>query len=211
MINFMWVILKYSTPRHPQKNGVIEIVHKGIRRFLILKFGEFDKNFDLKNELLEAVNCHNHNIHSTTGFRPSDLINNTNEEIKKKVLDNIKKRFNIDHKEYDNIAEGCHILINQNVHKKGKKLMVSKFKNKEKIFKIPATVLSNYGGGLLAISIDISNYELEKGEECIIDSKLCSLISQDLWNTIIKENEDKNIVKKTKTNKYPKRLYSKDS
>jgi hypothetical protein len=73
--------------------------------------------------LLEAVNCHNHNhnIHSTIGFRPCDLINNTNEEIQKKVLDNIKKRFNIDHKEYDNIAEYSHILINQNVHKKEKK------------------------------------------------------------------------------------------
>ena len=40
-----------------------------------------------------------------------NLINNNDEEIQKKVLDNIKKSLNINKKEYDNIKEGNHVLI----------------------------------------------------------------------------------------------------
>ncbi len=37
--------------------------------------------FTLKNSLLEAVNIHNHNIHSSTGYSPIDIINNIDDEI----------------------------------------------------------------------------------------------------------------------------------
>lgn len=47
--------------------------------------------FDLKNSLLEAVNIHNHNIHSSTGYRRIDIINNTDDEIYFQEIENIKK------------------------------------------------------------------------------------------------------------------------
>ena len=69
-----------------KNNIMIEVIHKEIRRFVILKYGDCDKNVDLKNILLDAINCHNHNIHSSTSFRPSDIFNNTDEDIKKKFM-----------------------------------------------------------------------------------------------------------------------------
>ena len=77
---------------------------------------------NLKDTLLEAVNIHNHNIHTTTGYKPIELINNNDEDIKKKVLENIKKSLKLDNNKYDDIKSGCHILINKNVHKSGKRL-----------------------------------------------------------------------------------------
>ena len=108
---------------------------------------------------MEAINVHNHNIHSSTGFRPCDIINNTNEDIKKKVLENIENSLNYNRNNYDDINEGDKILINEFVHHSGKKLVLGKFKPKNKIFKLPGTILSNYGGGLLAISFDVDTFE----------------------------------------------------
>ena len=48
--------------------------------------GFFAGNLEMGTECI-----HNHNIHSSTRFRPLDIINNTNEDIMKQVLDNIEK------------------------------------------------------------------------------------------------------------------------
>ena len=85
-------------------------------------------------------------------------------------------------------------------------IIKSKFNNKNRIFKIPGTILENYGGGLLAIKIDKPNYELNKDEELIIDYKLCDLISDDEWTKIMNEPDD-NKDKKKKVTKKRKRKY----
>ena len=184
-----------SRPHHPQTNGVVEVVHKEIRKYVLIEFAKCSKDFNLKNVLLDAVNTHNHNVHSTTGFKPIDIINNTDENIKDQVLDNIEKALKIKHK-YDDIGIGRHILINKQVHKKGKRLVLAKFNKKNRLFKLAATVLENYGGGLLAIRLDESNYELYKNEELIIESKLCSLISDEEWNKILKDADDNSRAKR---------------
>ena len=86
-----------SRPRHPQTNGVVEVVHKEIQKYVILKYSENSNDFNLKDSLLEAVNIHNHNTHTTTYYKPIDIINNNDdEEIKKIVLENIKKSLKLD-------------------------------------------------------------------------------------------------------------------
>ena len=85
-------------------------------------------------------------------------------------------------------------------------IIKSKFNNKNRIFKIPGTIIENYGGGLLAIKIDKPNYELNKDEELIIDYKLCDLISDDEWTKIMNEPDD-NKDKKKKVTKKRKRKY----
>ena len=199
-----------SKPRHPQTNGVVEIVHREIRKFIIIKYSEHDINFILKNVLLDAINCHNHNIHTSTGFRPCDLINNTDDNIRNLVLNNINKSLKNKNNDEEDIKIGNHILINQKVHLKGKKLVLAKFKAKDKLFKIPATIIAHYGGGLLAVKIDLSNYELEKGQECIIDYNLCSLIDETQWNKILTESEKDVNVKPKKIKKFRKVNYPKD-
>ena len=49
--------IKYikSRPHHPQTNGVVEVVHIEIRKYVILKYAEECKEFDLNNILLELL------------------------------------------------------------------------------------------------------------------------------------------------------------
>ena len=68
-----------------------------------MKYSDYNSDFDLKNVILEAINAHNHNINGSTGFRSCDIINNTNDEIKKKVLENIEKSLNYNRNNYDDI------------------------------------------------------------------------------------------------------------
>ena len=121
---------------------MVEVVHKEIRKYVLIEYAKCAKDFNLKNVLLDAVNTHNHNVHSTTGFKPIDIINNTDEIIKNKVLENIEKAMKIKNK-YDDIEIGRYILNNKKVHEKGKKLILSKFNEKNKIFKLAAIVLEN--------------------------------------------------------------------
>ena len=55
---------------------MIEVVHKEIRKYVLIEYEKYSKDFNLKNVLLDSVNTHNHNVHSTTGFKPIDIINN---------------------------------------------------------------------------------------------------------------------------------------
>lgn len=112
-----------NSPRHPQTNGVVEIAHKEIRKIDIQKYSNSEKNFNLKNSLLEAVNIH---IHSITGYRPIDIINNMDDEIYNSVFENTKKILIMKKKDYDNIAAGNHLLIKSQVHKVGKKIIKKK-------------------------------------------------------------------------------------
>ena len=73
-----------------------------------MKFSEYNNNFDLKD-----VNIYYHKIHSSTGFSPCDIVNNTNEDIQKKVLENLEKYLKINSNNYDDIKEGDKVLINQ--------------------------------------------------------------------------------------------------
>ena len=151
--------------------------------------------------MLEAVNIHNHNIHSSTGYRPIDIINNTNEDIYLEVMNNIAKKLNYDNREHDNIKIGTHLLIKPQVHKVGNKIISKKLKDKSRLNKIPATVVNNYGGGLLVVSIDISDYEFEANEVLFINYNLCDLISDEQWNVIISNMKNNNSQNKDKKKK----------
>ena len=94
-------------------------------------------------------------------------------------------------KEYDDIVSGNHLLINKNVYKSGKNWYCPNSK-KDRLFKIPATVLENFGGDLFAFSIDINIYEFEKNEQLFIDYKLCSLMNDKECQSIINTSNDKN-------------------
>ena len=99
-------------------------------------------------------------------------------------MENNKKTLK-NNNEYDSIKACDHILINGHAHKSGKRLVKKKYNNKILINKIPATVSVNYSGGLMAINIDIGNYELEN-KQVLDNYKLCNLISQEQWVKIIK-------------------------
>ena len=74
-------------------------------------------------------------------------------------------------------------------------------KVKSRINKIPATIVNNYGGGLFVVSIDISNYEFDQNEVLFINYNLCNIISDEQWNTIIKDSKNNNSKNKDKKKK----------
>ena len=65
----------FSSPHHPQTNGIIDVTHKEIRKNVILYYSKNSEHFNLKNIIINAVDSHNRNIHTITKYRPIELIN----------------------------------------------------------------------------------------------------------------------------------------
>lgn len=100
----------FSSPCHPQTNGVVEVVHKEVRKNILnnIEFILDKTTFD--NVVLDCVKIHNENVHTITGFKPSFLIKNRDEEIYGLVYANIKKAYKID----DEINN--YLLVNDHLH-----------------------------------------------------------------------------------------------
>ena len=159
----------------------------------------------MKTSLLEAVEIHNNNKHTTTLFKPIDLINNTDEDIYNNVVENIK----INDLEEDDLKLGSHILIKNNCAKEGKLLVTRKIKLRE--LKIIGTIVENYSNGIYAIRIDETQNNFIEGEELICENKHFLLIKDNEWeiikNKIIyerKNDQTENNKSKTKKKKNSK-------
>ena len=57
----------------------------------MINYSKNPDNFDLNSSLLDAIDIHNNNIHTTTQYRPVDLLKNTDEQVYLNVFENIKK------------------------------------------------------------------------------------------------------------------------
>ena len=66
-------------------------MHKEIRKKVVLEFSDDNPFFNLKSALINEMNIHNHNIYTFSGLRPIGIVNNTDDNILKQVLDNIEK------------------------------------------------------------------------------------------------------------------------
>ena len=175
----------FSSPYHPQTNGVVEVAHKEIKKTVIIDYSKHPENFNLKASLLEAVEIHNNNIHTTTQYRPIELFENTDEEIYEKVIENIKKSWKIKESNDKELKAGDHILIKNHVTKVGKRLVSRKIKLRE--YKIPGTITNNYENGFFAIKIDDSVGPFVEGEELIGELKHILLINDNEWNSLMQE------------------------
>ena len=86
----------HSRPRHPQTNGIVERLHKDIKKHIYIeKLTKKDK-FNIKLAVQNAVYSHNNTICRSTKFKPIELFYNKSEDIKKKAVENIiKSQLNI--------------------------------------------------------------------------------------------------------------------
>ena len=61
-IKFYKIIAKeirlHSSPYHPQTNGVCEVVHKEIRKYIYTEYFKNKENFDLEDELFNITKIH---------------------------------------------------------------------------------------------------------------------------------------------------------
>lgn len=64
----------FSSPRHPQTNWVVEIVHKEVRKNILNNIVLIEDDLTFENILLDWVLVHNNNTHTVTWFKPIFLI-----------------------------------------------------------------------------------------------------------------------------------------
>ena len=85
----MGIEVVYSAPYHPQTNGAVEAVHKEIKRFVSNKFVLNPKDFNLSEALTEANYYHNNQIHSSTGYKPTEIKDTKDESVLNEIKKNI--------------------------------------------------------------------------------------------------------------------------
>ena len=69
----------------------MDVVHKEVRKNILSNINQIVDEISFRNIILECVNIHNNNWHTVTGYKPSFLIKNEDEEIYEEVVNNIKK------------------------------------------------------------------------------------------------------------------------
>ena len=180
----------FSSPHNPQANGIIEVSHKEIRKFVMINYSENPDNFNLQNVILEAIDVHNNKIHTVTKKKPIDLINTKDEKLIMEVLETIKEfNKNIKNNGADEVEVGTHVLIKKNCAKSGKRLIIRKLNIRD--INIIATITNIYGNGLYSIIIDEEYANFDLGEEIIANSKQILKISDEDWNLLKNEYEKK--------------------
>ena len=210
----------FSSPRHPQTNGCVEIAHKETRKYILNVLSENDKELDLNNILLDANYIHNYNVHTVTKYRPIDLINNTDINIYNEVIANINKKYKAkSNKEFKTFEKGIRLRLKPGCYKIGRNIKFRKAKSK--YISIPATVEKDYDCGLLLINIDANIYEFKLNEKYFIDSSLVVMLIEKQWKTIVnicnkhsndeekEETKEKKKDNKTAKNPFKKNIYPK--
>ena len=108
------ITLIHSSPYHPQTNGVCEVVHKEIRKYIDTEFFKNKENFDLEDELFNITKIHNNKIHSTTKRVPKEIrdIDDVSEiqEINNEIIKTLSKKI----RSYDEIDSNKSYVIDFN-------------------------------------------------------------------------------------------------
>ena len=128
----------FSSPRHPQINGVVEVVHKEVRKNIVYNRHLIKADISFENILLDSVLVHNMNIHTITGYKHSFLIKNDDKEVYEAVFKKIKNIYKINleiNNNFYNLNEGDHLLTKNGPYQKGK--VIKCRKTKYKTLKLP--------------------------------------------------------------------------
>ena len=191
----------FSSPRHPQTNGVVEVVHKEVRKNILYNRHLIKDDISFENIVLDSVLVHNMNIHTITGYKPSFLIKNDDKEVYEAVIEKIKQIYKIDleiNNNYYILNEGDHLLTKNGPYRKGKVIKCRKTKYKTQ--KLSLTVLKNYYCGIINVRVDANLYNFNKNEVFMISPKDCKIINEKEWESVINDISKDNHDNKNKTN-----------
>ena len=122
--------IKYlrSAPYHPQSNGCCEAVHKEIKNYL-LRAKELQKDsFDLEISLEDAIDFHNNRKLKSTGFKPIEIKDCSNEELIDQINKNIIKSMKRKIKKDNNIQKNTLLLIASEIEMSGNRYILKKKK-----------------------------------------------------------------------------------
>ena len=100
-------------PYNPHSQGVVERFHKTIKDGLYALYCDNPDNFDIKESLDIVIKKYKNHIHSTTKYSPNEIFYSKDEDLFRKVLDNIKNSFKIRVNVYKNFEENEKFLLNK--------------------------------------------------------------------------------------------------
>ena len=83
----------HGMPYNPHSQGVVERFHKTIKDGLYCLYEDDPHNFEIKQSLELIIKKYNNHIHSSTKYTPNEIFYSKDEELFKKVLENIKSSF----------------------------------------------------------------------------------------------------------------------
>ena len=181
----------FSPPYLPRANGAVESVHKIIKKYVndyYYTSDEDDYNIDLP--LLDAIEFHNYNVHSSTKYKQIDLKDITDIEIIEKVKNNIKNT--VGKKIFKNnsllLEKGDKLLINNNITIT-KTSIILKNKNKKGIYNIPAVFLEYNKYNLLKVEFKKNYLNIIKENDIFnVNNNLVRLVNNDAFNYFLDNN-----------------------
>ena len=82
----------FGSPYHPQSQGSVEACNRTIQDFLVSSKDAMRKKFDLKDAINEFLVYYDGRVHSTTGYAPREVVENSNNsDFIRKVKEGIIK------------------------------------------------------------------------------------------------------------------------
>ena len=183
------VRLVHSSPYHPQTNGVVEVTHKEIQKYIYAEFIKNKNNFILGDALFNIIKIHNNKIHSTTKRIPKDIKDLEDqeeiEEIKKEIISTLMKKNKhmdiVDLKKYYVFDDKFIIIVKGRLERKKQNLKKAKKSNK-----VPISII-NLGSDEDEYIIEIKKTigKFEEGEIYSININLLEEVDKKLWNNLL--------------------------
>ena len=190
------IIYIHGMPYNPHSQGVVERFHKTVKDGLYCFYSDDPKKFDIKESLDIIIKKYNNHKHSTTKYTPNQVFYANNEELFQTVLENIKNYYKNRVKESNNfkVDEKCLLSKKFKIKKKGDDKLVGvliydKIKHKNLYGKINVSVMNNYGANYkIKIAKDYKDLNLSKNDLYMVDYKLLTKCSENLWNSLLNKN-----------------------
>ena len=167
-----------GSPYHPQSQGAVESFNRTIQNFLYLAKDMQGSEFDLNDSVYDFIMHYNNRIHTSTKFKPQEVFQNImNEDMKKKVLENIiksRKEAKVTQYVVDQIVRiSSHFKISMDEKYVNyyKPRILSKNEKKE-TFKVKAKVIQEKRNCLkVVIMNDVEDQELALGKTYTVDKR----------------------------------------
>ena len=183
--------LIHSSPYHPQTNGVCEVVHKEIRKYIYTEYFKNKSDFNIEDELFNIIKIHNNKIHSSTKRTPKEIrdIEDINEinEINSEIVKTLSKK----NKNYDIIDYSkCYVIDYNKVYINKDKIQkkIGKYKKPKKLIKLPIEIISEYDEDFTEFIIIIrkSYNSFKENKSYITSIENLEEVNQNLWDELLK-------------------------
>ena len=177
----------FGSPYHPQSQGSVEAYNRTIQDFLVSAKDAMGKKFDLKDAINEFLVYFYGRVHSTTGYAPREVVENSNNsDFIRKVKENIIKSRRIKKDKNEKYTVGLKVRVSNyrslDLEKRFIFYQAPSFVKKsvfKESFQAAGKILSNKRNYCLVkiIQDDKQRKDLKVGEQWKIEKKVFKIIT----------------------------------